>query len=100
MHENGPVELSAKMSHTFENTWNAWAILFDNDDPYVWNAQLTETMNAINIDKKFHLDAGRHTLHIDMREPNTRMQSITITSGQASFIGVHTGLALVNVISA
>ena len=94
-HEDGPVRLSATVSHDpapTAETNNAWVISFDDDQPHEWHAdQLTEAMNRLSIDKTFQLDAGRHTLHLDIRQPRARLQSFTITSGHVSFIGAYMG---------
>ena len=95
VHEDGPVDLAAAVSHdpgSSSKNSNSWSIWFDNDDPNKWSVpNLTETMQQHSL-PEFFLDAGVHTLHVGALEQRTRMQLLTITGGQASFIGEHDSL--------
>lgn len=92
VHKAGPVQLAAVVSYHPSRAFacsNSWYIWFDNStSPYLWSEDvLTKTMKQHIIPQKFELSGGIHTLHVGIREIGARMQSLTITDGQASFIG-------------
>ena len=93
VHEDGPVQLSAIVSHdpaAKKYDSNSFYISFDDDPKHTWHAhRIWNQMQELSIDKTFDLTSGRHTLHVGVREANTRMQSLRIVQGQASFIGAH-----------